>query len=69
MKKMSRDDETLSQCILKNVPKKSTIGMDFSLFSLDLVMTLKNQLHEYIFVDDVNNLIDDIIRKAHRDVC
>ena len=60
MKKMSRDDESLTECILKNVPKKSTIGMDFSLFSEDMAMSLKKRLFEYNFVDDINNLIDDI---------
>ena len=60
MKKMSREDETLSQYILKNLPKESTIGMDFSLFTQETANSLKNKLQNYIFVDDVNNLIDDI---------
>ena len=60
MKKMSREDETLSQYILKNVPKNSTIGMDFSLFSEEMVNTFNKNLSQYTFVDDVNNLIDDI---------
>ena len=60
MKKMSGDDESLSQYILKNVPKNSTIGMDFSLFSQETAISLKTKLREYIFIDDTNNLIDDI---------
>ena len=60
MKKMSRDDESLSLYILKNVPKNSTIGMDFSLFSQETAISLKTKLKEYIFIDDTNNLIDDI---------
>ena len=60
MKKISGDDESLSQYILKNVPKNSTIGMDFSLFSQETAKSLKTELKEYIFVDDTSNLIDDI---------
>ena len=60
MKKMSGDDESLSLYILKNVPKNSTIGMDFSLFSQETAISLKTKLREYIFIDDTNNLIDDI---------
>ena len=60
MKKMSIDDESLSQYILKNLPKNSTIGMDFSLFTQETAFSLKTKLMNYIFVDDVNNLIDDI---------
>ena len=60
MKKMSGDDESLSLYILKNVPKNSTIGMDFSLFSQETAISLKAKLREYIFIDDTNNLIDDI---------
>ena len=60
MKKMSGDDESLSQYILKNIPKNSSIGMDFSLFSQETAKSLKTKLREYIFIDDTNNLIDNI---------
>ena len=60
MKKMSREDESLTQYILKNIKKNSTIGMDFSLFTQETAMDIKNKLNEYNFVDDLNNLIDDI---------
>ena len=60
MKKMSREDESLSQYILNNLPKNSTIGMDYSLFSQETAISLKSKLKNYKFVDDVNNIIDDI---------
>ena len=60
MKKMSREDETLSQYILNNLPKQSTIGMDFSLFTQETANSLKLRLKEYNFIDDKNNIIDDI---------
>ena len=60
MKKMSREDESLTQYVLKNLPKKSTIGMDFSLFTQESAMSMKTKLKDYTFVDDVNNMIDDV---------
>ena len=60
MKKISDEDESLSQYILNNIPKKSTIGMDFSLFTQEKAISLKIILRKYRFVDDINNLIDDI---------
>jgi Xaa-Pro aminopeptidase len=60
MKKMSKEDESLSLYILKNLPKNSTIGMDFSLFSQETAISLKTKLKDYIFIDDINNIIDDI---------
>ena len=60
MKKMSREDESLTQYVLKNLPKKSTIGMDFSLFTQEIAMSMKTKLKDYIFIDDVNNMIDDV---------
>jgi Xaa-Pro aminopeptidase len=59
MKKMGKE-ESLSQYILANIPKKSVIGMDFSLFTQETAMDLKNKLSEYTFIDDLNNIIDDI---------
>ena len=60
MKKMSREDESLTQYVLKNLPKQSTIGMDFSLFTQESAMSMKTKLKDYTFVDDVNNMIDDV---------
>ena len=60
MKKMSGEDESLSQYILKNLPKNSTIGMDFSLFTQETAISMKKKLKDYIFIDDVYNIIDDI---------
>ena len=34
--------------------------MDFSLFTQESAMNLKNKLKEYNFIDDMNNLIDVI---------
>jgi len=60
MKKMSRDDESLSQYILNNLPKNITIGMDFSLFTQETAENIKDKLKDYKFIDDINNIIDDI---------
>ena len=59
MKKMG-EDETLSKYILKNLPKHYTIGMDFSLFSQETAKSMKIMLKDYNFIDDVNNIIDDV---------
>ena len=60
MKKMGRDDESLSQYIINHLPKNITIGMDFSLFTQETASNIKNKLIDYKFIDDVNNIIDDI---------
>ena len=60
MKKMSRDDESLCQYILNNLPKNITIGMDFSLFTQETAENIKDKLKDYKFIDDINNIIDDI---------
>ena len=60
MEKIYGDDHSLFDFILNNIPKKSTIGMDFSLFTQNFAMEIKNKLKEYNFIDDTNNLIDKI---------
>ena len=45
MKKMGKE-ESLSQYILENLPKKSVIGMDFSLFTQETAMNLKIKLKD-----------------------
>jgi Xaa-Pro aminopeptidase len=42
------------------LPKNYTIAMDYSLFTQDRAETIKAKLIGYTFVDDKNNLIDDI---------
>ena len=60
MKKLGEGEESLTQYISKNLPKNYTIAMDNSLFTQDRAETIKAKLIGYTFVDDKNNLIDDI---------
>ena len=60
MKKLGEGEESLTQYITKNLPKNYTIAMDYSLFTQDRAETIKAKLIGYTFVDDKNNLIDDI---------
>ena len=60
MKKLGEGEESLTQYISKNLPKNYTIAMDYSLFTQDRAETIKAKLIGYTFVDDKNNLIDDI---------
>ena len=57
MKKMGQE-ESLTDYILKNLPKNKTIGMDFSLFTQGQAKQMKDKLKEYKFVDNKDNLID-----------
>ena len=57
MKKMGQE-ESLTDYILKNLPKDKTIGMDFSLFTQGQAKQMKDKLKEYKFVDNKDNLID-----------
>ena len=59
MKKM-REEESLPEYVLKNLDEESTIGMDYSLFTQESAMRIKNRLGRYNIVDDKNNIIDDI---------
>ena len=59
MKKM-REEESLPEYVLKNLDEESTIGMDYSLFTQESAMRIKNKLSRYNIVDDKNNIIDDI---------
>ena len=60
MKKLGEGEESLTQYISKNLPKNYIIAMDYSLFTQDRAETVKAKLIGYTFVDDKNNLIDDI---------
>ena len=60
MKKLGEGEESLTQYISKNLPKNYIIAMDYSLFTQDRAETIKAKLIGYQFVDDKNNLIDDI---------
>ena len=60
MKKLGEGEESLTQYISKNLPKNYIIAMDYSLFTQDRAETIKAKLIGYTFVDDKNNLIDDI---------
>ena len=60
MKKMGRDEETLTQYILKNIPKNAKIAFDFGLFTTQSAENLNRKLKDYILIDDENNLIDEI---------
>ena len=60
MKKIYGDEHSLFDYILNNIPKKNTIGMDFSLFTQSSAMDLRNKLKDYIIIDDTNNIIDKI---------
>jgi Xaa-Pro aminopeptidase len=59
MKKM-REEESLSEYVLNNLDENITIGMDYSLFTQESAMRIKNKLSRYNIVDDKNNIIDDI---------
>ena len=59
MKKM-REEESLPEYVLKNLDEESTIGMDYSLFTQESAIRIKNKLSRYNIVDDKNNIIDDI---------
>ncbi len=58
MKKMGVGEESLTEYILNNLPKKSKIGMDYSLFTHGTAKRMKTQLKDYEFIDDKDNLID-----------
>ena len=58
MKKMGQGEESLTEYIYNNLPKKSTISMDCSLFTHGQANQMKNKLKEYKFIDDKENLID-----------
>ena len=58
MKKMGQGEESITDYIYNNLPKKSTISMDFSLFTQGQAKQMKNKLKEYKFIDDKDNLID-----------
>ena len=58
MKKMGEGEESLIEYIFKNLPKKSKIGMDFSLFTHGTANQMKTLLSDYVFIDDRENLID-----------
>ena len=58
--KKPSNEKFLSQYILKNLPKNSTIGMDLSLFIQETAFNLKTKIVNCVFIDDINNLIDDI---------
>ena len=60
MKKMARDEETLTQYVLRNIPKNTKIAFDFRLFTSDRAENYKNKLKDYKLIDDDNNLIDEI---------
>ena len=60
MKKLGEGEESLTQYISKNLPKNYIIAMDYSLFTQDRAEIIKAKLIGYTFVDDKNNLIDDI---------
>ena len=59
MKKM-REEESLADYVLNNLEEGATIGMDYSLFSVDSASRIKDKLCKYSIVDDKNNIIDDI---------
>ena len=59
MQKMGIDD-SLSVFISNNLPKGITIGMDYSNFTVNSAKKIMNALKEYNFIDDKNNIIDDI---------
>jgi Xaa-Pro aminopeptidase len=60
MKNIYGDEDSLPDYIINNIPKKSNIGMDFSLFTKGYATKLKNKLSDYNFLDDINNIIDNI---------
>ena len=57
MKKMG-EEESLIEYILKYLPKKSKIGMDYSLFTHEIANEMKIILNDYEFNDNKDNLID-----------
>ena len=59
MKKM-REDESLTEYIIKNLPKNFTIAMDYSLFTISSAERIINKLRGYKFEDDTKNIIDDV---------
>ena len=59
MKKM-REDESLTEYIIKNLPKNITIAMDYSLFTISSAERIINKLRGYKFEDDTKNIIDDV---------
>ena len=59
MKKM-REEESLADYVLNNLEEGATIGMDYSLFSVDSASRIKDKLCKYNIVDNKNNIIDDI---------
>ena len=58
MKKMERDEESLEEYILMNLPQDSKIGMDYSLFTQGRAKQMKTFLKNYKFIDDKENIID-----------
>ena len=58
MKKMGRDEESLEEYILMNLPQGSKIGMDYSLFTQGRAKQMKSFLKNYEFIDDKENIID-----------
>ena len=57
--KMKSDDDIIKY-ILKNVPKNSIIGIDYSLFTEAKANNIMRRLDRYEFIDDKYNIIDDI---------
>jgi len=58
MMKMQRDEITLTQYIIKNIPINSKIGMDFKLFSKNDADNIILKLNKYEIIDDKENIID-----------
>ena len=58
MKKMGRDEESIEEYILMNLPQDSKIGMDYSLFTQGRAKQMKTFLKNYKFIDDKENIID-----------
>ncbi len=54
------DENDIIDYILDNFQDEAKIGMDFHLFSSEKAFDIMNQLKEFEFIDDKNNIIDDI---------
>ncbi len=60
MMKWERGQTTLTEWVLANLKKESTIGLDFNLITKDVYDAFNGKFKEYKFVHDSKNIVDQI---------